>query len=150
MKRTVLLIFFLSLLSTSKAQNLDFMGYPMGVSITNFTKEVRQRYSLEKRVGGDDYYIFKGPVDGHNVYLKADYSHKSRMVYRITVTPKHIDLNAFVDSITVHHGEPEEVEGGYKWQKPEGSVFLYTPAGYDTTLIFLDYEAAKVCLEEKK
>ena len=150
MKRTALLVFVLSLLSVAKAQHLDFMGYPMGVCITDFAKNVRQRYSLERRVGGDDYYIFKGPIYGHNLFFKADYSHKSRTVYRVTVTPQHIDLNAFVDSITVHHGTAEEVKGGYKWQKPEGSIFLYTPEGYDPTLIFLDAEAAKTCLEEKK
>ena len=68
-------------------QHLDFMGYPMQGSITDFTEAIRQRFPLQKKVGGDYYYIFRGSVYGHDSYFKVEYTRKSRTVYKITVTP---------------------------------------------------------------
>ena len=118
-------------------------------NITDFTASIRARYPLQKRVGGDRYYIYKGPVYGHNCYLKAEYSRKSKTVYRITVTPQHIDQNAMLDSLKFHYGEPEEVKGGYAWARPEGYIYFSIPEGYDPVLTYLDKEGVARFKEEK-
>lgn len=125
------------------------MGVPIEGNITQFTKQMQPRYKLQKRVGGENYYIYKGPVCGHEMYLKADYSRKTRTVYKVTVTPKFIDQNAFLDSLTVRYGESERTEKGYRWAFEPGEIFLYTPEGYDPVLIYIDRQGTMVMREEK-
>lgn len=131
------------------AQHLTFMGYPMGETIYEFTNRVRQRYPLQKKVGGDRYFIYRGSIYGHDMYFKAEYSRKTNTVYKITATPKQIDHNALLDSLQVHYGEPLEVQGGYRWNAEYGTVFLYTPQGYDPVLMFFDTEGVAKFREEK-
>ena len=151
MKRMKYLLFSLMLAvsSASWAQHLDFMGTEMGGSISDFTSQIRQRYPLQKKVGGDHYYIYKGSIYGHDTYFKAEYSRKTKTVYKITVTPKQIDQNALADSLTAHHGEPLEVQGGYRWNVEGGTILLYTPEGYDCVLMYLDTEGVARFSEEK-
>ncbi len=130
-------------------QHLDFMGYPMQGSITDFTEAIRQRFPLQKKVGGDYYYIFRGSVYGHDSYFKVEYTRKSRTVYKITVTPKQIDQNALVDSLVCHYGNALEVQGGYRWNRPGGTIFLYTPEGYDPVLMYFDEQGVKQFRENK-
>lgn len=150
MKRVTIFFSLLLVVGCISAQHLDFMGYEMGINIDDFTKQMRQRFPLQKKVGGERYFIYNGTIYGHNVYFKADFTRKSRLVYRVTVTPKHIDQNALVDSLVVHYGEGEEMQGGYRWVQPGGFVFLYMPEGYDPTLIYLDAQAAAVLKQEDK
>ena len=131
------------------AQHLDFLGYPMEGNITDFTAKIRQRFPLQKRVGGDRYYIYQGSVFGINSYLKAEYTRKSKTVYKITVTPKNIDQNALLDSLVAHYQEPIEVQGGYRWNREGGTVFLYTPQGYDPVLMYFDEAGVATFREEK-
>ena len=59
MKRLLFVIFCLSFIVSVEAQDtiphLKFMGYSMGVPIADFTQNVRQRFPLQKKVGGDQY-----------------------------------------------------------------------------------------------
>ena len=147
--KKLLLLSMLMLTTAAWAQHLDFMGYPIEGNITDFTAQVRQRFPVQKRVGGDRYYIYQGTVFGHNTYLKAEYSRKSRTVYKITVTPKQIDENAFLDSHFAHYGEALEVQGGYRWNRPGGTVFLYTPEGYDPVLMYFDEQGVATFRKEQ-
>lgn len=145
----VLSSFTLLTCQSLRAQSLDFMGYPMGGNIADFTAQVRQRYPLQKKVGGDQYYIFKGSIYGHDTYFKAEYSRKSKTVYKITVTPKSVDQNALADSLIAHFGDPLEVKNGYRWNQQGGTVFLYLPEGYDPVLIYIDEAGVAKFREEK-
>lgn len=151
MKHLFLAVFILCLyaLPSHSQQHLDFMGVPMGGTIADFTEQVRQRYPLQRKVGGERYYIYMGPVFGHNTYLKAEYSRKTKTVYKITVTPKSIDQTAYVDSLMAHYGEPIEVSNGYRWNQPGGTILLYTPQGYDPVLFYIDEEGVAKFKEEK-
>ncbi len=155
MKRLTTLLLLLCALATMRAQtdsipqHLSFFGIPIEGNITNFTTAMQPRYKLQKKKGDEQYYIYKGSVCGHEMYLKAEYSRKSRTVYRITVTPQFIDQNAFLDSLRVHYGEPDDTDKGYRWSSAEGEIFLYTRQGYDPVLIYLDREGVAAYQKEK-
>jgi len=150
MKKILLLMFVaLTSIGASAQEHLSFLGYPMGVTISDFTTNIRQRFPLQKKVGGDSYYIFKGNVYGHDSYFKAEYSRKTKIVYKITVTPKQVEQNALIDSLVVHHGQAMEVQGGYRWNVEGGTVFLYTPDGYDPVLMYFDERGVERFREEK-
>ena len=150
MKRLTLLFVILCLSSVYVcAQHLDFMGAPMGGTIAEFTENIRQRYPLQKKVGGDRYYIYKGSILGHDSYFKAEYTRKTKTVYKITVTPQQIEITSYMDSLVAHYGEPLEVKGGYRWNREGGTVFLYTPEGYDPVLMYFDEEGVARFREEK-
>ena len=146
---TFCFLFAFCLFAPAQAQNLSFMGYNMGVTIDEFTKNIQQHYPLQKKVGGDRYFIYKGSIYGHDTYFKAEYTKKSRRVYKITVTPMHIDQNAFADSLIAHHGEPIEVQNGMRWNVEGGTIFLYLPQGYDPVLMYFDEEGVAMFREEK-
>ncbi|MCF0198931.1 MAG: hypothetical protein HUK02_06355 [Bacteroidaceae bacterium] len=129
--------------------HLEFMGHPICGTITQFADAVRQRYPLQRRVGGDNYYIFRGTVFGHIHYLKAEYSRKNRTVFKITVETKNIDENALLDSLVTHFGTPAETGNGYAWSPPGGAVYLITPQGYDPMLVFIDRQGAAAYKEER-
>lgn len=125
------------------------MGIPMEGNINDFTDRMRQRYPLQKKVGGERYYIYKGTVCGHDSYLKAEYSRKSRTVYKITVTPKNIDQNAYVDSLNARYGEGVRIEKGYRWNAPGGTVLLYMLEGYDPVLMLFDEQGVAAFRKEQ-
>ncbi len=131
------------------AAHLDFFGVPIEGNITEFTKNMQPRYKLQKKVGDDGYYIYRGPVCGHELMMKADYTRKSRTVYRVTVEAKALDVNAFRDSLAVRYGEPAETANGCQWTREGGMIFLNTPQGYDPTLVYLD-QAGVIALREEK
>ncbi len=134
---------------SASAQHIEFMGVPIQGNITEFTKALQPRYRLQKKKGDEDYYIFKGPICGHDMYFRADYTRKSRTVYKVTVTPQYIDANAFLDSLTVRFGQPEDTGKGYRWTYPVGEILLYTPEGFDPVLIYLDVQGVLALKEEK-
>ena len=148
--KSIALSFFFILCSfaSAQAQHLNFLGYDMGVTIDQFTKTIQQRFPLQKKIGGDRYYIFKGSVYGHDTYFKAEYTKKSRTVYKITVTPKQVDQNALADSLIAHHGEAIEVQSGMRWNIEGGTIFLYVPQGYDPVLMYFDEEGVAKFREE--
>lgn len=130
-------------------QHLLFQGIPIGGNIDTFTENLKPRYKLKKKVGGDHYFIYEGPVFGCNTYLQASFSRKSRTVYKVVITPKNINQMAWVDSLSVHYGEPVDTDRGLLWQRPEGMVLFYAPEGYDCALFFLDQEGNDVFVKEK-
>ncbi len=150
MKRFVILSLTLMMSVASWAQHLDFMGFPIEGTIEDFTERIRQRYPLKRKMGGDQYYIYQGTVCGHISYLKAEYSRKTKTVYKITVQPQHIDENAYVDSLVARYGRAEEIQGGYRWIKPGGEIFLYLPQGYDPVLMYFDVKGFEKYKAEKK
>ncbi len=155
MKRLTALLALLCAITAVRAQedtipqHLNFFGVPIEGNITNFTASMQPRYKLQKKKGDEGYYIYRGPVCGHEMYLKAEYSRKSRTVYKVTVTPQFIDQNAFLDSLTVRYGEPEATDKGYRWLSAAGEILLYTPQGYDPVLIYLDREGVASYREEQ-
>jgi hypothetical protein len=149
MIKKILLLLALALSVGAWSQNLDFLGVPMGGTIQDFTETVRQRFPLQKKVGGDHYYIYKGSIFGHETYFKAEYSRKTKTVYKITVTPQQIDQTAYLDSLVAHYGDPLEVNGGYRWNREGGTVFLYLPGGYDPVLMYFDTQGVATFKEEK-
>ena len=150
MKRLILILAlaFVQLATYAQSQHLDFLGYKMGSTIDEFTKTIQQHFPLQKKIGGEHYYIFKGSVYGHDSYFKAEYTKKSRMVYKITVTPKQLDQNALADSLIAHHGEPIEVQSGMRWNVEGGTIFLYLPQGYDPVILYFDEEGVAKFREE--
>ncbi len=138
-----------TLAEATQVQHLEFFGIPIQGNITDFTQAMQPRYRLQKKKGDEGYYIYKGPVCGHDMYLKAEYTRKSRTVYKVTVTPQYIDANAFLDSLTVMFGEPTRIEKGYRWVYPEGEIILYMVQGFDPVLIYLDLAGAIALKEEK-
>lgn len=130
-------------------KHLNFMGVSISGSIDDFTSKMEPRYKLKKRVGADNYYIFEGPMFGHNVLLQTYYTRKSRTPYRVVVSPKIINTDQFKDSLIVKYGTPEQTEQGLLWQRPEGIILYYTPEGYDTAVIYLDNLGNAAYREEK-
>ncbi len=155
MKKTLTIIMLLCLWigaraqQDSLAQHILFFGIPMEGNITQFTQNMQPRYKLQKKKGDEWYYIYKGPVCGHEMYLRADYSRKSRTVYKVTVTPQFIDANALLDSMTVRYGEPMDAGSCYRWSFPVGEVLLTKPEGYDPVLIYLDSEGVAAFRNEQ-
>ncbi len=133
----------------STQQHLVFMDVPIQGNIADFTQAMLPDYKLQKRVADDKYYIYRGPYYGHEVYMKAEYTRKSRTVYRITVTPQSIDQNALLDSLTAHHGTPQPTKAGYGWSTPQGIIMLQLPQGYDPIIMYIDRQGAAVLKEEK-
>ncbi len=129
--------------------HLNFMGTSIEGNITDFTAALRPKYKLQKKVGDENYYIYKGPFMGHEMYLKAEYTRKSRTVYRVTVTPKNIDQGALLDSMTVHYGTPEPTQSGYGWSVDGGIIMMHTPQGYDPIVMYIDRQGALTLKEER-
>ena len=154
MKRLLLVICCLSFIVSAQAQDtiphLKFMGYSMGVPIADFTQNVRQRFPLQKKVGGDQYYIYRGNVYGHDCYFKGEYTRKTKTLYKITVTPKQIDQNALADSICAHYGDAMEIANGMRWNVEGGTILLYLPQGYDPVLMYFDEQGVARFREEDK
>lgn len=130
-------------------QHLDFFGVSISGTIDDFSKAMQPRFTLKKKNGGEDHYIFHGAVFGHDMYIQAYYTRKSRTPFRVVVSPKHIDLLAWQDSLVSKYGEPQATEQGLLWQRPEGIILYYTPEGYDTALIYLDNLGNAAFREEK-
>ncbi len=133
----------------SLAQHIQFFGIPVQGNITDFTQSLLPRYRLQKKRGQDWYYIYKGPVCGHEMYLRADYSQKSRTVYKVTVTPQHLDKEALLDSMTMRFGEPIRESKYFVWSYPVGTILLTRPEGYDPEIIFLDNEGVAAFRNEQ-
>ncbi len=133
----------------SVATHLEFMGIPIEGNITDFTQTMRPKYKLQKKVSDENYYIYRGPFMGHEVYLKTEYTRKSRTVFRVTVTPKNIDQTALADSMIANYGTPYEIQGGYRWNSPEGDILLLLPQGYDPIVMYIDTQGLSALKEEK-
>lgn len=132
------------------SKHLDFLGVSIEGNIDDFTKRMQPKFKLKKRVGGENYYIFEGPMFGYDVYAQVNYTRKSRTVYRVMVTPQNINTIAWQDSLVARYGQPLETPQGQLFQMPGGKILYYTPQGYDSAMIYLDSAGNGVFVEEKK
>lgn len=147
------LLFGMALLAAlaGKAQHITFDGVPVTGSVADFTEQMRVHgFKLQKKVTDDKYYIYKGTYNGHSSYVRADYTPKTKTVYKVQVTPQHVSTVDYVDSLAVKYGkEYASDERGYQWSSAEGGVFFVTPEGKDPILIIMDAKGAQVLKEEK-
>ncbi len=132
-----------------KSSHLSFLGIPIEGSIDDFSAKMQPRFTLKKKVGAENHFIFEGAMYGHNMLLQVYYTKKTRTTYRVVVSPKHINMEEFQDSLKHDFGTPNVTEQGLLWQKDEGIILHYTPEGYDTALIFLDAQGNQVFTKEK-
>lgn len=135
--------------SETVPEHLCFQDIPIAGSIDEFTELMKPRYQLKKKIGGDQYFIFYGSLFGYDTYLQVSYTRKSRTVYKVMATPKSINQQAWIDSLTALYGDPIYTDRGWVWQRPEGMIVYYTPEGYDSALIYLDYAGQEVFRKEK-
>ena len=127
-----------------------FEGIEVKGDIYEFSQVLQKRgFTLKKRLGDEQQFIFQGPVCGHSSYVQVSYSKHSRTVYRVMVQPKHVSQNDYLDSLQVRYGEIyDETERGYQWMLPTGAVMFFTPEGYDPTLVIMDAEGVAAFKEE--
>lgn len=121
-------------------EHILFEGIEVKGDIYEFSAVMQKNgFTLSKRLGNENAFIFKGTVCGQSCYIQASYTKHTRTVYRMMVQPKHVDLNIYLDSLRARYGEPyDETERGYEWMLPNGAVMLITPDGYDPTLVIMD------------
>lgn len=131
------------------AVNLFFQGVPMSGTIDEFADALRPHFTLKRKMGSDRNWIFQGYVYGKECPFQVFYTKKTRKVYRVTVMPKNLDANIWLDSLTVDYGTPAETELGYLWQLPQGTVLLRVIEGYDPALILLD-KVGQAALKEEE
>lgn len=153
MKRILSLVVFISVMvSAVCAQHIMFSGLPLTGNITEFSRLLRDRgFQLQKRMPGDNYYIYKGMYAGHSSYFQVSYSSKSNTVYQVRVTPKHVNTLVYRDSLASIYGlEYETTDQGYRWVREDGMVMLAVPEDKDPVLIILDLDGARLSKKEQK
>lgn len=133
-----------------RAQHIQFDGMQVTGSVLDFTEQMRVNgFKLQKKVADDRYYIYKGTYNGHSSYVRADYTPKSRTVYKVQVTPQHVSTVDYLDSLKVKYGtECTSDERGYRWSFADGGVFFVTPEGKDPVLIVMDAQGMRLYKEE--
>lgn len=151
MKRKLFLGMALLATLAGQAQHIVFDGLQVTGSVADFTEQMRVHgFKLQKKVTDDKYYIYKGTYNGHSSYVRADYTPKTKTVYKVQVTPQHVSTVDYIDSLTVKYGkEYVSDERGYQWTSAEGGVFFVTPEGKDPILIIMDAQGAQVFKEER-
>lgn len=135
-----------------RAQHIPFDGIPVTGAVTDFTEQMREHgFKLQKKVGDEHYYIYKGTYNGHSSYVRADYTPKSKTVYKVQVTPQHVSTVDYVDSLKVKYGpDCASSAKGWQWSFAEGGVYFVTPEGKDPVLIIMDAEGTRIFKEERK
>ena len=107
-------------------------------------------FHLDKRMRDVDSFLFHGTIAGTSCYFQVSYTPTSRTVYRIMAQPKHVNINAYVDSLSVRYGELfDSKPGSYQWMTPGGAVLLMTPDGMDPTLVIIDAQGYATFKEER-
>lgn len=126
--------------AATTTEHILFEGIEVKGDIYEFSNAMQKNgFTLSKRLGNENSYIFKGTVCGQSCYVQASYTKHTRTVYRLMVQPKHVDLNIYLDSLQARYGEVfDETERGYQWMLPNGAVMFITPDGYDPTLVVMD------------
>ena len=138
--------------TAATTEHILFEGIEVKGDIYEFSKTLQKRgFTLSKRLGNENAFIFKGTVCGNSCYVQVSYTKHSRTVYRLMAQPKHIDQNVYLDSLCARYGEVfDETERGYQWMLPNGAVMFFTPAGYDSTLIVMDAIGVAAYKEENE
>lgn len=131
------------------SKHLQFQGVSMEGTIDDFTERLKPRFQLKRKMGSDRQWIYYGFIFGKETYFQVDYTKKSRTVYRVTIMPKHIDEQTWIDSLNYAYGASVDTEMGILWKRPEGTILFRTLEGYDPALILLDKVGQSVLKEEK-
>lgn len=131
-------------------KHIMFEGLELKGDIYDFAEALQHRgYKLEKRMGNQQYFLFKGMVAGRSCYFQVSYTKKSRTVWRIVAQISHSENVSFVDSVSTRYGEVfDSNERGYQWMQPTGSVMFMTPQQGDPSLIIVDAEGYLTYKEE--
>ena len=107
-------------------------------------------FTLDKRLRDVDAFLFHGTILCTTCYFQVSCTPTSRTVYRIMAQPKHININAYVDSITARYGSIfDSKPGSYQWMSPAEAVMLITPDGVDPTLVIIDAQGYALFKEER-
>lgn len=130
-------------------QHLDFFGVSIEGTIDSISNHLQPTFRLKKKNGAENNYIFEGPMFGHNVYVQAYYSRKSRTAYRMVVTPGNVSQEVWKDSLVQKYGDPAVTEQGLLWQRPGGMILYYAPEGYGSVVIYLDAKGNEAYIKEK-
>ena len=152
MKNFLIVLALCCFAGMTRAQHIEFKNIPLNGEILDFTEKMREGgLKLQKKMTDDFYYIYKGTFVGNSAYVRVDYTPKSHTVYRIQVTPKHVDIPTYVDSLTTHYGK-DYVQNpkGYQWSCEHGGVYFFTPEGKDPTLVIMDAVGIQKLKEERE
>lgn len=159
MKRFFLLLLFgLAAITVSAQQtasadeqpeHLSFLDVEISGNIKEFAERMKAHYRLSKRLRDNYCYIFEGSLFGYSVPIQAYYTPKSQTTYKLMVSPKVVDENAWTDSLTARYGQPIDSERGLLWERPGGIILYYRPEGYNPVLLWLDGKGQATYREEK-
>ncbi len=138
--------------SLSAPGHILFEGVEVKGDIYEFSEALQKRgFTLKKRFGNEQQFIFQGAVCGHSSYVQVSYTKHTRTVFRVLVQPKHISQTDYLDSLQVRYGEVfDTTERGYQWMLPAGAVMFFTPDGYDPTLVIMDAEGVAAYKDENE
>lgn len=129
--------------------HLKFNGFELGTDIDSFTEQLKEKYELKRKMGGDKYFIFYGFVLGHDTYFQVHYSKKSKTVYKVQIMPKNAKDDLILELLTEQYGEPMLTTQGQLWKMPEGLVLMHSVENSDPAIIYLDSKANEVFVKEK-
>ena len=134
------------------AQHIDFCGVELTGPVRNITEKMRKAgFKLKEKRTDDYFYIFEGKYCGQNTYLNVNYTPKSKTVYQVRVTPRHINEEAFVDSLIAKYGSEYESTGeGYCWSNEQGGIFYIKKNNYDPFVVIIDAEGMELRKKEGK
>ena len=160
MKRLVILIAACSLFALTarpadgndtEEVHIAFEDMTMRGDIYQFSDTLKHHgFQLDKRLRDVDAWLFHGTIAGTTCYFQVTYTPITRTVYRIMAQPKHVNINAYVDSLSARYGEIYDSKpGSYQWMTPGGAVMLMTPDGMDPTLVIIDAPGFLLFKEER-
>lgn len=129
--------------------HLSFLDVEISGNIKDFAERMKAHYRLTKRLRDNYCYIFEGTLFGYSVPIQAYYTPRSQTTYKLMVSPKAVDENAWTDSLTARYGQPIDSERGLLWERPGGIILYYRPEGYNPVLLWLDGEGQAAYSKER-
>ncbi len=149
-----MLLYLLVLLAcpTIRAQHMDFCGVELTGSIRDVSNQMRKAgFKLKEKRPDDNFYIFEGKYCGQQTFLNVNYTPKTKTVYQVRVTPRHINEEALVDSLIAKYGAEYESTGeGYCWTNESGGIFYIKKEHYDPFVVIIDAEGMALRKQEEK
>lgn len=150
MKRIVLYLIVLLCCPHVWAQHMDFCGVELTGTIRNVSDKMRKAgFKLKEKRTDDCFYIFEGKYCGQTTFFNVNYTPKTNTVYQVRVTPRHINEEAFLDSLIAKYGSEYESTGeGYCWSKENGGIFYIKKDHYDPFVVIIDAEGMELRKKE--
>ena len=170
MKRTItLLTFVLLTMSAIAQQRMNFLGQPLGCSITTF----KQRMAAKGyKYGGEqetNIHYFEGVFGGEDVIIGAVVTPKSKIVYKIAVAFYNYEYYGYdsskesnllykkrqlEESFTKKYGNPSSDDGTYiMWLFDYGAISIGNAEINDRTqliIFYTDYIGREKCEREQE